>query len=299
MEIFDMHVHIQSCASTPDPTGLAGRLDAAGVAGCALMSADPADGMSGSFLPYSQRIESLFAWVQGLEDRVLPVFWVHPYENGAVRKVEDAAVRGVAGYKMICDRYYVDEPCSMQVLSAIAETGKPVIFHSGILWGGRVSSKYNRPVNWEALLTIPGLRFSMGHCSWPWHDECIAMYGKFLNAYAENPNASAEMFFDLTPGTPEIYRRELLFKLLHAGYDVPHNIMFGTDSIAEQYKRGWVRKWVETDSALYDDFGAPERLKELIFRENAMRFFGRIPKNFTHISPVCDDADTWNLHSEY
>ena len=56
---------------------------------------------------------------------------------------------------------------------------------------------------------------------------------------------------------------------------------------------------METDSALYDDFGAPERLKELIFRENAMRFFGRIPKNFTHISPVCDDADTWNLHSEY
>ena len=67
--------------------------------------------------------------------------------------------------------------------------------------------------------------------------------------------------------------------------------------IRDRYKSGWVQKWVRIDSGLYDNFGAPPRLKELIFHENAMRFFGRIPKNFTHVSPVCDDADTWNLRN--
>ncbi len=62
----------------------------------------------------------------------------------------------------------------------------------------------------------------MGHCSWPWYDECIALYGKFLNALEKD--GAPEMFFDLTPGTPVIYRRDLLTKLFTVGYDVPDNI---------------------------------------------------------------------------
>ena len=64
----------------------------------------------------------------------------------------------------------------------IAKLNVPVIFHTGILWDGRVSSNYNRPLHWESLLPITNLRFSMGHCSWPWVDECIALYGKFLKS---------------------------------------------------------------------------------------------------------------------
>ena len=56
----------------------------------------------------------------------------------------------------------------------------------------------------------------MGHCSWPWYDECIAVYGKFLNGVANDQDAP-EMFFDLTPGTPRIYREDLLTKLFTVG----------------------------------------------------------------------------------
>lgn len=76
------------------------------------------------------------------------------------------------------------------------------------------SSQYNRPSEFEPLLEINGLKFSLAHISWPWCDELIAVYGKFLNAYAGNPDHSVEMFIDITPGTPPIYRQEVLTKLL-------------------------------------------------------------------------------------
>ena len=40
-----------------------------------------------------------------------------------------------------------------------------------------VSCEYNRPLHWEAVCRIPGLRFSLAHCSWPWYDEAIAAGG--------------------------------------------------------------------------------------------------------------------------
>jgi hypothetical protein len=41
--------------------------------------------------------------------------------------------------------------------------------------------------------------------------------------------ACSEMYFDLTRGTPKIYRRELLTKLYTVGMDVEDNVLFGTD----------------------------------------------------------------------
>ena len=299
MKIFDCHVHVFDIDAKPDPAGLAQRAKAAGIDGCAVLSPDPAITGSDDFYSFEDRLTSVLGWTKGQEDRFFPVFWIHPYEKDALKKAEEAAARGVMGFKMICDRYYVSESCSMELLNKIAELGKPVIFHSGILWGGRVSSQYNRPVNWEYLIEIPKIKFSLAHCSWPWYDECIAVYGKFLESYATNPDSSAEMFFDLTPGTPEVYRRDLMNKLLHAGYDVPHNIMFGTDSSVEVYRPDWPQKWIRIDNEIYDSFGAPERFKELVYHDNAMRFFGKLPKDFSHRLPSCDNADTWNLQSKY
>ena len=113
----------------------------------------------------------------------------------------------------------------------------------------------------------------MGHCSWPWTDECIAVYGKFLNA-ASRCN-KAEMFLDLTPGTPEIYRRDLLTKLFTIGYDVENNIFFGTDCDADAYNSSWSLKLYETDKKLLDELGVSRKVRENLYYNNTLRFLGK------------------------
>ena len=78
--------------------------------------------------------------------------------------------------------------------------------------------------------------------------------------------------FDLTPGTPEIYRRELLTKLFTVGYDVENNIMFGTDSMADDYNVDWVSGWIWRDNSIYRDLGVTEEAREKIYHANFERF---------------------------
>ena len=145
-------------------------------------------------------------------------------------------------------------------------------------------------------MDIKGLRFSLGHCSWPWIDECIALYGKFLNAYANG--MGAEMFFDTTPGTPAIYRRELLTKLYTVGYDVEDNVMFGTDCTAGVYSDTWTDKWLKTDGAILRELGADETLFQKLYHDNLLRFLGLKQRDFVHTSPASDDAHTWAIGTE-
>ena len=211
MKIFDMHVHCKNTA--PAPKKLLESMEKAGVYGGCVFSSPPKEqeyeGLG--VLTFDERIEQVLSWTRGYEDRLFPVMWIHPFEEDIAEKVHEAVKRGIVAFKMICTNYYVHDERSMMLLREIAKLDVPVIFHTGILWDGNVSSQYNRPINWEALLDIEGIRFSMGHCSWPWVDECIALYGKFL--HAKNEGKNVDMFFDITPGTPKIYREELLTKL--------------------------------------------------------------------------------------
>jgi len=144
------------------------------------------------------------------------------------------------------------------------------LFHSGILWNGEPSSKYNRPAEFEPLFHIEGLKFALAHVSWPWCDECIAVYGKFLNS----PNATAEMFIDITPGTPAVYREETLRKLFLVGYNVSSNIIFGTDNLANDYNSDWALEWIERDNQIYRNLAIGEETINNIYAANLMRFLG-------------------------
>lgn len=269
MKIYDMHIHI-NIGPDVEPNQLLDRMNEAGVSGGALFSAGPETGLYWNKAPYRERLDHLFRWTKGKEGVFFPILWIHPHEKDACEIVKDAAASGVAGFKMICDNYYIYDAPAQELMAAIEKTGLPTFFHSGILWAGTDTSKYNRPLNWECLLNFEGLRFSMGHCSWPWHDECIAMYGKFLHSYHQR--LSSEMFFDLTPGTPPIYRRDLLTKLFTVGYDVQHNLMFGTDSMAHEYHPDWVKSWLDRDNAIYDELGVTAEQRQLLFHDNLMRF---------------------------
>ena len=293
MKRFDMHIH---CHEAPvDPEKLLAQMDACGIYGGVLFSHYPKESQPDGF-DAETRMNQVLDICRDYPDRLFPVLWIHPHEPNALDVAEEAVRRGIMGFKMICDNYYVSDPDSMALVRKIAELDKPIFFHSGILWFGGDSSKYNRPLNWECLVDIKGLRFSLGHCSWPWIDECIALYGKFLNAYANG--MGAEMFFDTTPGTPAIYRRELLTKLYTVGYDVADNVFFGTDCSADQYNPSWAAKWMQTDGAILEELGADEEIFQKMYQDNLLRFLGLKQRDFVHTSPASDDSHAWTIGAE-
>lgn len=278
-----MHIHI--FGGEPDPKGLLDRLQAAGETGGCVFSDDPLH------VGFEQRLDGVLRWTDG--EKLFPILWIHPYEENVLDKIRLAVERGVCGFKMICEDYDVGEPQVLEVLTEIARLQKPVFFHSGILWDGVVASAHNRPLHWEALLDVDGLRFSMGHCSWPWIDECIALYGEFMNA--RGFGKTAEMFFDLTPGTPAIYREELLTKLYTVGYDVGNNVLFGTDCSADTYRSQWAAHWLKTDRAILERLGMSRENFQKLYRDNLMRFLGRSDQTHDHKTPTYDDSHGWSL----
>ena len=294
MKIFDFHLHAQN--TVPSPSGMLERMGSAGVFGGNIISTPPKEYNKNEGADFARRIDELHLYTDDFSDRLFPVLWIHPDEKGLKEKIRTACREGVRAFKIICNDFYPYEKKCMRALLQIAENERPVIFHSGILWNGSDSSKYNRPVNFETLITIDGLRFSLGHCSWPWVDECIALYGKFLNGITSG--RSAEMFFDLTPGTPPIYREELLTKLFTVGYDVPNNMLFGTDNRTDDYNYTWTQKWLDIDNAIYEKLGVTEAIKEKIYSKNIMRFLGLSEKDFTHLSPVPDKEIVWSIEYE-
>lgn len=290
MKIFDMHIHAWN--TKPDPETLIRRLEENGVYGGCVFSNEPdvSDPKAGT--SFEERLAEALAWCVGYEDRLFPILWIHPDEENILEKVHIAADRGIAGFKFICNNYYVYEDKMMTLLREIAKRDKPVIFHSGILWSGTPSSQYNRPVHWEALMDIPGLRFSMGHCSWPWIDECVALYGAFQ--YAHRVHNAAEMFFDITPGTPLIYREELLRKLYTVGYDVGDNILYGTDASANDYRDNWL----DTDRKILDEIGVSKALREKLYYSNLLRFLGKSNAEVQPRLPAVNGSNDWTPYND-
>lgn len=290
MKKIDMHIHAYNREVNPET--LLGNLESAGLSGCCVFSTRPDNAYPEEGIPFEQRLEEVLSWSRGYEDRIFPVLWIHPFEDNIMEKVRLAVESGVAAFKIICSDFYVSDPRCLEVLREIARLGKPVIFHTGILWDGKVSSDFNRPMHFEALLDIDGLRFSLGHCSWPWVDECIALYGKFVHAL--HNGKTAEMFFDITPGTPPIYRRELLTKLYTIGYDVGDNILFGTDGTADAYRTQWTSFWLDTDRKILDELGVSRENREKLYYDNIMRFLGKSDKVVSKTPPSFDDPAAWS-----
>lgn len=289
MKIIDMHIHAKN--TKPDPEGLIKNMEKCGVYGGCVFSNIPQISDEKLGTSWKERLNEVLGWAKGYEDRIFPVMWIHPYEENIIENIRDAVKKGVCGFKFICDDYYVyDEKC-MEVLREIASLNVPVFFHSGILWDGKVSSEYNRPINWEKLIEIEGLRFAMAHCSWPWIDECVALYGQFLNA--SSVRSTPEMFFDTTPGTPEIYRQDLLKKLYMCEYDTGSNIMFGTDSDANDYGCYWAEKWLGIDGQIMEEMGVSRENLENHYYNNVMRFLGKCDAVKEHTVPAPDEPGKW------
>jgi len=269
--IIDCHVHAWNI-NQPYENCLA-RMDAAGVGKIAVLSYAPrAFGHSGRpIVSPEAALKDAMGWAAA-SARFIPFYWIDPLEGGAFDQVDAAVAAGIAGFKVICSRHYPGDDRPMQVFERIAKAGKPILFHSGILYSGTPSSKYNRPAGFEPLFFIPNLRFALAHVSWPWHDECLAMYGHFRNC-KDKGAVSSEMFIDTTPGTPEIYREEVLRKIYTIGYDIEDNVLFGTDCDTAYSTESVVNK-LEMDNKIFDTIGVCADTREKYFGKNFLRFLG-------------------------
>ncbi len=278
--ILDGHIHVEK--RSDNPAGLVGRLEEAGIEGGVIISLSPPTDDSPD--DPGERLDDVLRRTAGHE-MLFPFFWIDPLHPGAPDQVAAAVERGVAGFKVIPHNHLPGDDRAMVVYRQIADAGKPLLFHSGILWDGRPSGNFCRPCNFEALLDVDGLRFALAHISWPWVDECIAVYGKFLNAYSSRPDLSVEMFIDLTPGTPPIYRRDALTKLFTVGYDVANNVLFGLDSSTDDYNVAWANEWIERDNEIYAELGLGEAVRRKVYADNLLRFVGATTETIVHKTP--------------
>lgn len=273
--ILDCHIHITDQLDPPEV--FQSKLQQAGVGGGIVFSYHPAgfDNATPSKGDAGRRIEQVMEFTRSLPE-VSPFFFIDPTEPDAADQVDEAVAAGIAGFKVICTHHLPADPRALPVYQRIARAGRPMLFHSGILYNDGPSAEFNRPGNFEPLFYVEGLRFAMAHISWPWCDELIAVFGKWNYLANEKPGGiNSELFVDLTPGTPGIYRKEALGKLLTVAYpSLPDHMLFGTDC-SSVYNVDNATLFIERDQAIYDELGVSQQVRQGIFGGNLQAFLGK------------------------
>ncbi len=268
--VVDCHIHVFD--APPDNGGLTRAMREAGVDGGVIISMPPSSFASWAIEHTTQqRLDNLFEWTAD-SATLYPFYWIDPTEPDAADQVDMAVSRGVRGFKIICTHFYPRDERAMSICRMITQAGKPILFHSGILFDGQDSSRFNRPAEFEAMLGVPEIRFAMAHISWPWCDELIAVFGKFLSARRHRPDGAPQLFVDTTPGTPSIYREDAFRKLFKVGYDTSGSVMFGTDKLAHTYNPEAVRSQIERDTEIMTKLGLDTQTIAGVLGGNCERF---------------------------
>lgn len=274
MRLFDTHVHV---GSNPFSTSsMLEQMEKSGIKFSILLSEEPDRGL----LKQEDRVRYNHKRLQRLNDlsresaRLLPVHYINVIEEDAGQQVDEALQAGVIGFKVICSDHYPGDERAMPIYRRIADAGKPILFHSGILWDFGANAEYNRPGNFEVLLMVPHLRFALAHIGWPWCDEMIAVFGKFLAMREAPAYTGQEMYIDMTPGTPTSYRREVLSRLINVGYEgLEQRLLYGSDCFTDMYSGEYARDWADTDEKIFEEFGLDRKVQDDIFFNNAVRFW--------------------------
>ncbi|MBR2425297.1 MAG: hypothetical protein IKB16_01010 [Lentisphaeria bacterium] len=249
MQVYDNHIHFDE-GKCDSPDAFLEKTAAANVVGGTIISLYPAsfrkyqDSKSND---YRQRIDQVLEYTSKTPG-FNPFFWVDPKEENAIDQIVEAKKCGIKGIKVICNNFYAGD--YIDLWQKVADENLPLLFHSGILWDEEPSSLYNRPLAFESLMKVKGLRFALAHISWPWCDECVALYGKFKHVSSYTGNETFRMYVDTTPGTPPVYRYEALRKLYCSNYPVKHGTIFGTDCSVNSYDTKWANAWLEQDSRI-------------------------------------------------
>ena len=255
----DCHIH---CSAGADGSEILKAMDAREMEKAVLV----APHMTESDAEVVKSIDSITATCAPDPDRLLGFAFVDPSLPGVVDHVRMAVDRGLKGFKLMPDHWYPYEERFFPTYAAIEAARKPMLWHSGILWANGDSSRFCRPVFYEALLHFPRVKFALAHISWPWTDECLAVAGRFRAAVRRGQGDSMQMFVDITRGTPEFYRVEALDRALQ--YLGAGCLIYGSDNRAPGDFEG-SRRCVDADREIIcGALGRPEADFERIARGN-------------------------------
>lgn len=229
VRIWDCHCHLRG-----DETGsyVLEKMDAAGVERVNLFSRYPGRTRLPEERVSREEVREVVDHVAAVQNadpsRIYGLIFANPRAEGMVEEIERGLVDlGLRGVKMIPDHWSPTDDLVAPIYAKMQELRKPIQFHAGILYGFGDSSRFCRPVLYEALLNFPSVRFSLAHIGWPWVDECIAVFGRFRAAVRHHADA-CQMWIDTSRGTPDAWREEALRKAVP--FCGVQRLMFGVDS---------------------------------------------------------------------
>ncbi len=257
MKVTDVHIH---SLGDEDPKQLLEAMDGAGVDRSVVFAPFP-----GEADEQHAKIDYVVSLAEAAPDRLIPFAWIEPFHDGCCEALEYAVKeKGVTGLKMIPNHWYPYSDEAMKVYEKAQELRIPILFHSGILWGHKDSSRFCRPVYFEALMHTPKVKFALAHISWPWTDECIAVLGR-MRAAASREGGEMQMYIDCTPGTPDFYRSEAFDRAIkYCGID---RLMYGSDSRVAT-KADSLGNHIAGDTKFLSDLGVSEADMQKYFSSN-------------------------------
>jgi len=180
----------------------------------------------------------------------------------------------LVGVKMIPAGWYPYEEKLYPLYEKLEELNAPILFHCGISWGFPDSSRFCRPVFWEALMKFKKLKFILAHLCWPWIDEALAVGGRFLYpAKSGFLSYKPQILFDISSGAPWLWKIDALRKAI--AYLGSEMLIFGSDcgsvDNAKCFEEAIRRDYIILKQIL----ARPDNELRIIFRDNFDRFIGK------------------------
>ncbi|MCK4400851.1 amidohydrolase family protein [bacterium] len=260
MRIVDCHVHMKSKVS--DVSDILRAMDKNGVARMLVISKRERKSLEET----RKNLQQTKSLCDQAPDRLTGLAWLEPTIHGMKELAREALCNmGFAGIKIIPDHWYVHEDRLEPWWELMNELEARILFHTGILYAFEDGSRFCHPVYLEKLLHYPKILFAMAHISWPWCEECLAVMGRMRAA----KNPQWQSYIDVTPGTPPHIRKQALFNALD--FCGPDRLMFGTDLCIPGCLS--TKKQIDTDLAIFDEFGLNEAQKGRIFSGTADELF--------------------------
>lgn len=263
----DVHIHSRG---TENGEEILRAMDRLGLERIVLLGVPPhecPEAMAGPE-PHRLVIDRLARTVRADPERLIGFAWIEPTLPDAVAAVDYALDRQrLWGVKMIPNHWYPADERAQACYARINDYGRPMLFHTGILWGTSDTSQYCRPVYNEIMFHYPRIRFAMAHLSWPWTDECIAVMAKFR----ANQQGDWTAYADITSGAPPAWKVDALRKAL--GFLGDDHLLFGSDSHLPEGEEG-ARFRLREDREMLEEAGASEESIERVLSGNARRWLG-------------------------
>ena len=168
---------------------------------------------------------------------------------------------GIQGFKFhpTMQGFYPNDRNAYTLYEAIADTGKPALFHtgqtgvgSGMPGGNGMRLKYSNPMYIDDVaVDFPDMPIILAHPSFPWQEEA-------LSVATHKPN----VYIDLSGWSPKYFPPILI---RYANTMLREKMLFGSDwpMIAPE-------KWL----AAFEKAEFRDEVRPLILKENAMRLLG-------------------------